>query len=331
LLAGFVQNGSIRVLFCTFLASSVSWLKVQKDRTDHFRNQSTSCFPVAEKVQYGSKNVLYRTKPATLRGQMIELYRKFRDQGVFRKEQVIANHPGLDRNAINTMIERAKRETKVVKSIDGRRGIYFIVEPGQDYGKALVDPNKVAANIAPGATICYASALAFLGKSHSSRTVYYVSSENRFRSLIYQGVRYQYVALPRPKLYVEHVPYKGSMVRVTILERTLIDCLRNIKYAGGFEQLYRSFEGVPYINSKTLAECLKQFSSPRTTARVAFFLELFKAHWGIEDPFFKRLERNVPKTPDYFLARESRGGRLIRRWNLIVPEDILTLGGYHGH
>jgi hypothetical protein len=93
---------------------------------------------------------------------MIELYRKYREQGVFRKDQVTTDYADLDRNAINTMIERAKRETKVIRSIQGRRGIYFIVEPGQDYNKAIADPNKVAANIAPGAVICYSSAPSWL-------------------------------------------------------------------------------------------------------------------------------------------------------------------------
>jgi len=262
---------------------------------------------------------------------MIELYRKYREQGVFRKEQVTTDYADLDRNAINTMIERAKRQTKVVKSIKGSRGIYFIVEPGQDYSKALADPNKVAANIAPGAIICYSSALTFFGKSHSLRSMCYVSSDNRFRPLTYQGVRYQYVVLPRRELYVEKVSYKGSTIRVTALERTLVDCLRNIKYAGGFEQLYRSFEGVPYVNWKRLEDCLNRFSSPRATARVALFLEFFKVRWGIEEQFFKRLERNIPKTPDYFLGRGRRSGKLVRRWNLIVPEDILSMGGYHAH
>ena len=78
---------------------------------------------------------------------MNELYAKYKSQGVFCKEQVVADFPHLDQNAIDKKIEEAKRVSKVIKSIGRRRGIYFIVEPGQDYSKATADKTKIAMNI----------------------------------------------------------------------------------------------------------------------------------------------------------------------------------------
>lgn len=260
---------------------------------------------------------------------MNELYRRYREQGVFRKEQVIADFPHLNQNAVNKKIEEAKRVSKVVKSINGRRGIYFIVEPDQNYAGAQADVLKVAANIARGAIICYAGALSLYGKSHSIHNIIYISSKRRFRDLLYKGIQYRYVTLPHRDRFIEQLFYKGITIKTTSLERTLVDCLRNMKYAGGFEQLYKSFEGVHYINWKKLDKCLGCFSSPLLNARVGLFCTFFAEKWGLDEQFFKRLEKKVPKAADYFLGRETQGGELVHRWNLIVPKEVMMIGGLY--
>lgn len=260
---------------------------------------------------------------------MNELYSKYRLRGVFRKNQVVEDFPNLNANALNIKLRDAKQKSRVIKSISGSRGIYFIVEPGGDYKKAVADANKLAANIAPGAVICYASALSFHGKSHSIHNIFYISAERRFRELRYNGGRYQYATLPHRDFSIEDIPYKGITIRVTSLERTMVDCLRNMKYAGGFEQLFRSFEGVQYVNTKKIEECLTKFSSPVLNARVGLFLEFFKAKWKVDDAVINRIRRRIPENPDYFLGRNMKSGKLISKWNLIVSEDVLMLGGYN--
>lgn len=258
---------------------------------------------------------------------MNELYVKYRDKGVFRKDEVIKDFPHLSLNAINVKIYEAKK-SKTIKGISGRRSIYFIVEPSQEYETAQPDCFQLAAQIAPGAIICYASALMALGKSHSLLNTIYVSSDGRFRGLEYQRMKYQYVVLPKRKVFIQEFPYKGGLVRTTTLERTLVDCLRSIRYSGGFEHLYRSYEGVAYLNWEKLEDCLKHFPSPLLSARVGFFVELFKDRWGIPEKFFIHLEKIVPRYADYFLGRETKSGKLIHRWNLIVPQEVLLMGGH---
>lgn len=259
---------------------------------------------------------------------MNELYLKYRAKGVFQKRDVIRDFPHLPVKSINDKIYRAKK-SKLIKGVPGRRSIYYIVEPGSDYDSAQPDPFQLAANLAPEAIICYASALVALGKSHSIFNTMYLASENRFRKLKYMGIEYQYVMLPKKQVGIQlSHRYKGTPVRITTIERTLIDCLRSLRYSGGFEHFYKSYEGVAYLNREKLQNCLKYFSSPLLKARVGFFVDLFKDRWGIPEEFFTNLRRYIPKNPDYFLGREKKGGILVRRWNLIVPKEILSLGDY---
>jgi predicted transcriptional regulator of viral defense system len=260
---------------------------------------------------------------------MNELYLKYRKQGVFRKEQLIADFPSLNSNSLKYKLRDAKK-SRLVKSVSGRRGIYFIVEPEEDYKKTFADTYKLAANLAKGTIICYASALSLYGKSHSIHNIFYISAPHRFRELRYNGVFYKYVTLPYPNFSIEQIPYKGVTIKVTSLERTLVDCLRNLKYAGGFEQLYHSFEGVQYLNYNKIEKCLVRFSSSVLNARVGLFLEFFKSKWGIQDALLNRLQKKIPSNPDYFLGREYKVGKLIHKWNLMVPEEVLNMGGYNG-
>jgi predicted transcriptional regulator of viral defense system len=216
------------------------------------------------------------------------------------------------------------------------------VERRQNYESAQPDSFQLAANITPDAIICYASALMVFGKSHSVLNTMYISSERRFKKLIYQGVEYKYVPLPKREVSVQVISHKGIPLHVTTIERTLVDCLRSLRYSGGFENLYRSYEGVGYMNWKKIEDCLKHFPSKLLKARVGFFVELFKKEWGIPEEFFIHLEKYVPRNPDYFLGREAKSERLIRRrkpkvkprrfirrWNLIVPYDVLLKGKYN--
>ena len=258
---------------------------------------------------------------------MNALYRKYRQRSVFRKEDILRDFPQLSADAINKKIEDAKRKSRVIKSVGGRRGIYYVVEPGESYVAAHPDPLLLATNLANGAIICYASALMLLGKSHSSLNIMYISSSSRFRDLTCQGMKYHYVVLPEREIGLETFSHRGTPLIVTTLERTLIDCLGNLKYAGGFEQFYRSYEGVSYINWRTLEQYLKVFSSPLLNARVGLFVELQRERWNIPEVFFARLRRNLPKYPDYFLGRKEKAGKLNANWNLIVAEEVMHIGG----
>ncbi len=130
---------------------------------------------------------------------MNELYVKYRSKGVFRKEEIIKDFPHLSLNAINSKIYSAKK-SKIIKGIDSRRSIYFIVEPDQKYETAQPDCFKIASQITPEAIICYASALMVLGKFHSFLNTIYISSKNRFRNMYYQKIKYQYVTLPKKEI-----------------------------------------------------------------------------------------------------------------------------------
>lgn len=251
------------------------------------------------------------------------LYEKYKDRLVFTKDDIKKDFPHLSQNAINTKIYYAKKR-KIIKGISGRRGLYFIIEFGQNYETAQPDIFKLAANISVGAIICYSSAIMVYGKSHSILNSIYISPEKKFRDLSYFYTNYKYVNIPFRNQSIEEISYKGTNIKVTNLERTLIDCLRNLQYSGGVEFIMKSYETVKYLNSKYLEDYLSNYSSPVLHARLGFLLEIFKSNWDIPDSFMKKLKKRIPKHPDYLEGRKSKTGKLIKEWSLIVPQELFN-------
>lgn len=254
---------------------------------------------------------------------MNDLYVKYKDKVVFAKEDVIIDFPHLTQNAINTKIFEAKKK-KIIKGISGRRALYFIVDFGQNYETAQPDIYKLAAHIAPGAVICYSSALMVYGKSHSLLNTIYISTDRKFRDLYYYNTYYKYVKIPFRNKSIQEIPYKGTIIKVTSLERTLIDCLRKLQYSGGIEYLIKSYESVKYINLENLTNYLNHFSSGVLYGRLGFILNLFKSRWDVSDNIIKKLKKNIPKYPDYLVGRDSKSGKLVKDWSVIVPEELFN-------
>jgi hypothetical protein len=79
---------------------------------------------------------------------------------------------------------------------------------------------------------------------------------------------------------------------------------------------------VEYFDLRAIEAYALLLRSAVTVARVGFFLEQHREAWMVEEAFLLALSRHVPAQPRYFSPRREPG-RLVGRWNLIVPEDVL--------
>jgi hypothetical protein len=95
--------------------------------------------------------------------------------------------------------------------------------------------------------VAYHAALAFHGKAYSAwRRVQYLTEE-RGRSLTFRGQEFVPVQAPLPVRLLPDFgggvlwrPHAGSEVRVTSLERCLVDLLHVPEQGGGWEEIWRS-------------------------------------------------------------------------------------------
>jgi len=210
-----------------------------------------------------------------------------------------------------------------------RRGLYAAVPRGASAETCPVDPYLLASRLAPDAVLAYHTALEVHGRAHSvfERFSYLTGRDTRpleFRSLRFKGVRPP-AALRRKRKQdfgVENVDRSGLPVRVTGLERTLVDVLDRPDLGGGWEEIWRSLESVEFFDVEKVARYALLLGNATTAAKTGYFLEGHREELMIEDVHLAKLRRVRPKSPHYMGRPNGGKGRFVSEWNLVVPEEV---------
>jgi len=209
-----------------------------------------------------------------------------------------------------------------------KTGLYYVVRPGSTDGSTPVDPFLLTAKLAGDAVLSFHTALDLLGFGHSVFNSYYYYSHRsrpvtRFRNDHFHCVLLPEVLQKKPRAMfgTERIERSGLKVVVTGKERTLVDVLERPQYCGGFEEVYRSLEKMPYVQTELVLKYLNMRGQKNLFARVGFFLEQHREQFHIEETFLQTLERHKPVQPLYW-DRSRKGGVIKNRWNLIVPEAV---------
>jgi predicted transcriptional regulator of viral defense system len=185
---------------------------------------------------------------------------------------------------------------------------------------APVDPYRLGARVTSPYAFAYGTALALHGGVSAERSEMLVASLRRFETFEFDGVLYRR-ASPWPEDSLVKVSIGPEFVWATTPERTLVDCVRVPANAGGMAELLRGVSALRSLDSEQLLRWVDHYGEANLAARLGFVLE--STGLADDDPrLLYELERRRPKARVY-LERGTRGGRLVRRWSLIVPRHLL--------
>ena len=193
-----------------------------------------------------------------------------------------------------------------------------------------VDPYLVAGRINNDAVLSYHSAFDFHGISYSLFHQLTFISQKKTRPFTFQ--KNNFICLPIPKALIKKnkshtevstVDRQGLNIRVTSLERTLVDALDRPEYAGGWEEIWRSTEHIQILNFETMIKYAILLENASIIAKLGFFLEQHTEQFNIDTHALKILEKNKPRGIHYFDRSKRESGKFIQRWNLIVPSRII--------
>jgi predicted transcriptional regulator of viral defense system len=212
-----------------------------------------------------------------------------------------------------------------------RRGLYASVPSGLEARNISIDPYLLASALADDAIIAYHTALMFHGRAYSTRNVFtYLTKQKDKRKLQYQGVIYRAVIHPPPlirsgreSLGVQDVDRDGHNIRVTTLERTAVDVLDRPALTGGWEEVWRSLESIPYFDLNLLIEYTLALEKATIAAKVGFYLEQHNQTLMVDARSLERLRARRPKSPHYMSRNVRARARLIPQWNLVVPAEVV--------
>lgn len=220
--------------------------------------------------------------------------------------------------------------TKKGRLLRARRGLYVIVPAGSNPASCQVDPYLLAAKMADDAVLGYHTALQFYGKAYSSSSLYLYLTRRATRAATFRANEFRGVRLPKQLqekgkgfFGVEIHERLGVSVRVTSLERTLVDVLDRPELGGGWEEIWRSLEAVEFFDLDAVVNYALLLENATTVGKVGFFLEEHRDRFMVEDDHLAALRAHRPRSPHYMIRTTRGSGRLIPEWNLVVPLAIL--------
>ncbi|MBS3796050.1 MAG: hypothetical protein KGY80_14185 [Candidatus Thorarchaeota archaeon] len=220
-----------------------------------------------------------------------------------------------------------------VRSI--RRGIYHAIIPSRYQIRSIPDSFLIGHVVRPDGFIGYHTALEYYGLGHSLyyRDVYVcVDDESRrFRPFEYSKRRYRPVVVKDTDSFIINATRGAKNVRVSSRERTFVDCVDRIEYAGGWRELLFSLLGMN-LDPRKLLRVLHNRDNQYLIRRVGFVLDLLRKHSSSYSVFdaaaMEKFVELVDGAPRYLLrASESSDGfskdtQLNRRWLLYVPTNF---------
>jgi predicted transcriptional regulator of viral defense system len=194
-----------------------------------------------------------------------------------------------------------------------------------------VDEFLVASQLTDDAIISHHAALSLLGYAYSGwNLVTYFTADKNIRSMRFRNIDYKPVAHPIELRITKQLDWGittqdrlGINIRVTNLERTLVDVLHRPELAGGFEEIWRSLEAAPYFKLDKVIDYALLLNSPGTNARLGFFLEQHKDNFSVKDSHLDALRQHKPSLPRK-MTNTQNGGVLVPQWNLKVPAEVLN-------
>lgn len=208
-------------------------------------------------------------------------------------------------------------------AVQVRRNLYCMVDLST--GLPVCNKYEIGSHLSETSYISYHSALEFHGLAHQPFNELFVSSHSRFNSFCFDEVDYTCCQTGANTMGVI-VPKANSFVRVTDVERTLLDCFDNIEKAGGVEELLHCMEAVVMLNENKLVVYLSAFGKAFLYQKTGYLLERIKNQARISDSFLELCRKKGTKSVKR-LTNHDDSDTFVNRWRLYVPQILTKKGG----
>jgi predicted transcriptional regulator of viral defense system len=239
---------------------------------------------------------------------------EFHNRKLFRFEDIV-NLIGNENTAKDLLYNYKKQ--KLICQV--RRDLYAATDLATK--QCIATKFEIGSNITQSSYISYHTALEYHGIAHQLFYDLYVSSEGRFNNFEFDGINYQYCE-SKIKSGV-YTPNLNSLVKVTDIERTVVDCIDRIDRAGGLEELIHSISLITYLNEAKLKQYLDENAKTFLYQKIGFILSYFQQQTKISDNFILYCKNNMGKSVRYLTTREE-SPVFFKKWNLCAPENILS-------
>lgn len=203
------------------------------------------------------------------------------------------------------LIEKVKRDFYVIISIETKQPVF--------------SRYQIGSNLFSDACITHHSAFEVFG--YGSQVFYecFVATDKRFPDFEYNGVVYRRIER-KPDIEVIH---QGNM-RVTSVEQTVVDSIRDFEKIAGLEEVIRCIMLVPGLNEQKVLECLARNNNGFLYQKCGYLFEEMKEEFHFSLNFFAECEIHSSGAKRY-LVKEVQDNVFHKRWKLYAPSSLKGL------
>ncbi len=212
----------------------------------------------------------------------------------------------------------------IVKKI--RKNIYSIVNFAT--GQLVANRYQIACAITKTAYISHHSAFEYYGLANQVFYEVYVSSETKFNHFEYDNVIYKCVVSRMSEGVAKAKNTTG--VRITDIERTVVDSIRDFNKIGGIEELIKCLEGIQYLDENKLKLYLDICNIQGLYQRVGYLLSYYRKEMQISKDFIEYCKEKIGKSRRYLVNEAKNDSIYNSEWKLMVPKrlfEIIDQGG----
>lgn len=200
-----------------------------------------------------------------------------------------------------------------------KHGLFAIV-PAQMIGKEFTaDKILISSKLTEPYFISHHTALEIHGAAQSYFNIAYISTNKIMKPFEFRNISYKFMTT-KHMFGIEQVSRGNLKINASDRERTVLDCIRKVEYAGGIEELAKSISAFPNIDYKKLLKYLNLFGEKSLFHRTGFIFDSLKNELSVPQDFLNRIKKNLSARTYYLLPKGK--GVYVKEWNIIAPKNI---------
>ena len=202
-----------------------------------------------------------------------------------------------------------------------KKNLYAAINP--ETMASAATPFEIASCINQHSYVSHHSAFTYYGMANQVSMQLYVSSPARFNNFEFNGTAYVYVHHNINSGIVSPTP----RVRITDLERTILDSIKDFTKIGGLEELLRCLLMVTFVDDAKLLFYLTEYNNQFLYQKTGYILSHYREEMKLSSEFFDECKKKIGQSKRYLYPelKKDKAASYSREWGLCVPTDLLKI------
>ena len=220
------------------------------------------------------------------------------------------------KNEVN-LFQTIKRlqDNRIIKKL--KSGLYATIDPLT--GDVFANKYEIATACYDGNYIAYHSAIEYYGLANQVYFEVHAATTKHYSPIEIEGQKYCFFYSKYEEGIVETM--NNSIIRITELERTIVDCVNRLQLAGGLEEVYYALSTVHYLDEVKLLRHLQNYDMKFLYKKIGFIFSLIKPDY-LSNNFYVCCKNNMLNRYEDLRTNKSLPYEYNSEWKLIVPKYI---------